>query len=1291
MRIANTFFIRTAIALLTGGCIALFAQAVPSRDGISFERLTAEDGIYQSHITSLFQDRTGYLWIGTSDGLSRYDGYRVTTYRFDPLDSTSISGNVIESITEDRDGNLWVIASGGGINRFDAVNEQFRHFRHDPDRPGSLSSDDVTVVYADPHGNLWVGTDGGGLNLYDPAPGRFIRFRKDPDNSNSLSHNSVSRILADQRGNLWVGTRGGGLNRLSWPEGENPGTAAAPIAATLRFEHFHAQGPTYMPSVFAVIDSLRAAGRRLGHFLGPPNYQDTTIVFDVPRGGPLAVVGMGEGNAFGMQDYGWIEGVNMGPEVWRMNYEDSRHAGGATRNRIQINLVNLPAGRYQIRFRSDGRHDAGNWVAQPPGHPHLWGVQVLSIDATTHARLTALLKVQRVPNSLPHNWITDLYEDGDGLLWIGTADGLVRLEPEENGPGRFRVYQHDSDDPASLNHSSIRAIFDGGDPFAGHLWIRTAGSGLNRFDKRTGSAQLLPGPPSDAGGLSVTAQIRDSDGMLWVGTRGEGLYCIDIRDAEATPLSHRFRHEPRDLQSISQDDITVLFEDRSGILWVGTRRGGLNKVNRRHRKFRHITVDPDHPERLSHPVVNAILGDSAGLWIGTGGGGLNRLTRDPAAPTGYRYTHFRHDPGDSTSLSHDNVTALLPDPSGDLWVGTYGGGLNRMAADGSGFHHYRFNPNSGNSLSSDDINTLYEDQYGQMWIGTADGLTKFDRFTHTFTQYFYDPGDPYSLSHNEVWSIYEDSYSNGRTLWIGTRAGGLNKFERTTERFIRYTRDFDDPFSLNNPAILSIFQDSQGNLWFGTYSGGLNKFERDQEQFTFYTERDGLANNMIFGILEDDAANLWLSTNKGISKFDPRSGAVKNYDASDGLQANQFNAGAYWRGDDGTMYFGGVNGFNAFQPDSVRDNPHVPPVVITDMEILGESARTRLNRALTRGEPLVLEPEEDLFSLEFAVLDFTNPAKNATAYRMEGLEQGWINLGQRRFANFTNLDPGEYTFVVRGANNDGVWNEVGTALRIEIQPPFYRTWWFLLLSLGFLGGMAWLFHITRLRVNLNRLMEIEQVRRTESERVRAKAAHDFHDELGHKLTRISLFSELVKRQLNGQRSEVGDYLNRISNTAKDLSAGMKDFIWTLDPEKDSLHEVGVRLKDFGDELFDKTGIAFRVDGFGPETEAIRLSSDWRRHLTLIFKEAMNNALKHSGGGNVELSLTAEGMHVEITLSDDGVGPAGGHGEIHGDSGGQGRINMAARARRLGGVVTVEARPEGGTVVRFRGTVHQPAG
>ncbi len=1288
------------------------------RDSGKFEHIGVEQGLFQRNITTILQDSRGFMWFGTTDGLNCYDGYEFTTFRFDPLDSTSISGNNIYSIYEDQQGFLWIITSGGGINRFNPGNRSFTHFYHTPDNPNSLSNDNVSCILEDHMGNFWLGTNGGGLNLLNRNTDHFYNIHHDPANPHSLSSNFINVMLEDQNGSIWLGTNGGGLNKLVLPK-VTAALQSDSIQAILQFTRFYAQGPTYLPTIYDSLQSLIQQQRYISAIQQAVTEQDHLDFFNIDQATDVLVVCMGNSNAFGMTDYGWIEDGASDIPVWEMKYDHSTYFGGKSLNQIQIDVINLEKGAYKLRYRaSDGKKKPVNNIEQ-----NLWGIQLLSISPAEAKFFKKNLSKRVTHNWLPHNWVTDLHEDDDGNLWIGTADGLACLNKTDAEKETFSVYQHHPKNLHSLDQNYVSRIYETRDKTAHSLWITTASGKLHRLDVTNGEITRLSESHKTnqknfflRAGNKVSALLNDQQNALWVGTNSDGLYRLifnaaDEKSSEEKMLKidntvrfqlEHFLHKPNDPKSLSNNDITSIYEDRTGILWVGTARGGLNKRNRRQQKFSHIQPMPDDPGSLSHPVVTAILEDnSKNLWVGTYGGGINRLRGDTSSSLRRSFEHFRHQPGDPFSIASDYVTAIYQDQSGNLWVGTHGGGLVRHEETSDGKHQfisYKHNPLNANSISGNNVNTIYEGQYGQLWIGTNSGLNKFDRLTERFTHYRFSAANPYSLSNNEVWAIYEDSYSQGKTLWIGTR-NGINKFDRSNNRFIRYTRDFDDPTSLNNPAVLSIFQDKTGNLWFGTYSGGLNKFDRDTEHFEFFTERDGLANNMIFGILEDKKSNLWLSTNKGISKFNPQTLTVQNFDTYDGLQANEFNAGAYFQNQQGEMFFGGVNGMNAFFPDSIFKNPNIPPVALTGFNILGKPNPKLLSEAQVNLKPIELSYRQNFISFEFAALDFTNPGKNRYAYKLDGVNKDWIDIGNRRFISFTNLGAGHYTFHVKGANNDGVWNETGTAVELIIHPPFWRTWWFLALFSIIAITLSVLMINFQIRQKFKRLVELEQTRLQENERVRTKAAHDFHDELGHKLTKISLFTELIKRNMKSISStgtaddDVSDYLNRISETAKSLSGGMRDFIWTLDPDKDSLYEVAVRLKDFGDELFDKTGIHFRIEGLTSNLKNRRLNTDWRRHLTLIFKEAMNNALKHAHCKNVVLTIELLDERLIMSLIDDGRGmlsriPAKntrGNGEYESQktgSPGNGLKNMQLRAEKLAGNVHFLPNAPTGTLVQF---------
>ena len=324
-----------------------------------------------------------------------------------------------------------------------------------------------------------------------------------------------------------------------------------------------------------------------------------------------------------------------------------------------------------------------------------------------------------------------------------------------------------------------------------------------------------------------------------------------------------------------------------------------------------------------------------------------------------------------------------------------------------------------------------------MWVGTGyGGLNRFDQATGTFIHYQHDAGNPLSLSDDNVRAIYQDRSGE---LWIGTEVGGLNLWDAQGHPVKIFRHDPGNPASLGNDWVLSILEDKSGSIWVGTSGGGLDRFDRSTQSFTHYTIKNGLPDDTVIGILSDAAGNLWLSTNKGLSKFNPGTETFRNYDISDGLQGNQFNPGAYFQAQDGDMFFGGTKGFNEFVPQMVKDNPIPPLVVITDLQKYNQTIQTDL----ASNQTIQLSYRDNFISFDFSALDYNAPGRNQYAYQLVGVDQDWVYAGTRRYASYTNLQGGNYTFRVKASNNDGVWNEQATTLQIHITPPFWRTWWFI--------------------------------------------------------------------------------------------------------------------------------------------------------------------------------------------------------------------------------------------------------
>ncbi|HEX9048147.1 MAG TPA: GAF domain-containing protein [Verrucomicrobiae bacterium] len=409
-------------------------------------------------------------------------------------------------------------------------------------------------------------------------------------------------------------------------------------------------------------------------------------------------------------------------------------------------------------------------------------------------------------------------------------------------------------------------------------------------------------------------------------------------------------------------------------------------------------------------------------------------------------------------------------------------------------------------MISNDVLCIYEDRSGHLWVGQTAGLSRFDRATEQFANYRPNPDVPTSLRNGYVRTICQD---RSGALWLGTSGGVLSRFDDKTKTFVNYTFDSRNPHRLNGGGINAIHEDQAGTLWLGT-SDGLYRFDRKNETFTRYTESQGLPSSAIAGILEDNSGRLWLSTQNGLSRFDPRIQTFRNYDASDGLQGNDFSQGCYAQGKNGEMFFGGSKGFNAFFPENIRDNPYVPPVVLTDFQLFNKPVEigkeSPLKKAINVADQITLRYDQNVFCLKFAALSFAEPQKNRYAYKLEGFDDDWryTDAGGRSAA-YTRLPPGSYTFRVRASNNDGVWNEQGTSIKITIIPAWWQTWWFRGSAIGALLGLAFAVYRWRVRTIERRNLDLER------QLIERKQAEETQRRLNRELRAISNCNQTLLR------------------------------------------------------------------------------------------------------------------------------------------------------------------------------------
>ncbi len=657
--------------------------------------------------------------------------------------------------------------------------------------------------------------------------------------------------------------------------------------------------------------------------------------------------------------------------------------------------------------------------------------------------------------TLSSNTIEIIFEDSSNNLWIGTQNGLNLYDPENQS---FKVYMH-TDRPSSIGGNYIQSIIEDKE---GRLWVGNVQNGLDLFV----NARDLP----DEGIFkhilhgSINSLLIDYKNLLWIGhSMGYGL---DILDLNAFSLDQRntFYHYDNiayNERSLSDNAIGDVYEDDHGGIWVGTYAGGVNYYSPWMKKFTSVKQIPGDSQSLSDNVVNSFLEEDDYLLIATefGLGRLNKQTQ--------LFTNYFHEPDNLKSMGANGVICIYKDTYGNIWTGTWSGGLNLYNRHEDNFTRFLPDKNITGTISNRNVFAIAQDKKGILWVGTnGGGLNNYNYKTKKFKYYMPERDNSSSIYHNAVNDIC--ATSNGE-LYISTYHS-LDLFDYSTGKFTHYIYNDKDTTSITDGNLLDIFEDSKQNLWVGT-TRGLNYFNREDQIFIHYTTDDGLPSNTIQAILEDDRGNLWLSTNNGISKFIhgtllPATPEFINFSSNDGLQGNEFIRRSALKSSSGALYFGGSNGFTYFHPDSIVENPNPPIIALIEFQLFGGIDEQKLNSILggkdvNLVDKIVLSFQQSDFIIKYAALNYLSSDKNTYQYKLDGYEKEWHNIGHQRSATYTNIQPGKYTFIVRGTNNDGIWSEQAKKLRIIIKPPWWKTLVFRVLLVVFIITLVISFYKVR--------------------------------------------------------------------------------------------------------------------------------------------------------------------------------------------------------------------------------------
>ena len=892
-------------------------------------------------------------------------------------------------------------------------------------------------------------------------------------------------------------------------------------------------------------------------------------------------------------------------------------------------------------------------------------------------------------NSLPFPAIQTIKPDDAGRIWIGGK----QLACLDTATKRFQVWDIPADG-TPVNGALVESIVD----ISPQELLLATGRGLFRFHKEQGAFTHIPLPIPPSRNPRVIRVFHDSQDRIWASTMN-GLFQLD-RTYQV--LAH-YQADPDDPNSVSDHDLSVIMEDPAGYLWFGSFSQGLNRLDPTTGQFQHYRNDAKDEQSLSDNIIWSMLVDQQGsMWVGTNNG-LNRTEPGFANSKADGPTQsFASYPSPSSlrpNASVDAIRTILEDQNGDLWVGTDGGGLSLIPQDGGDIISVQHEPDRGSSISSDRVRIIIEDadqnlwlgsfgglnllsastrqaykgkltqapwthipipvphlpdsvgvqiralymgQDGTLWIGSShNGLYALDPKTQQIKAYVNKPDDPTSLSNNDVLAVYEDRSGN---IWVGTFGGGLNKLDKTTGTFTRYQYDPARSTSISDDFVWVFHEDQKGNLWIGT-QGGLNCLPAGKDnEFTKLREKDGLPNNVIYGILADQDGRLWLSTNKGLAVYNPKTEQIFSYDKRDGLLADEFNPNAY--GDSprtGKLYFGGVIGYHAFDPAGFQPDTFAPPVVISALIRYRESEQQnekQINYFAGQKTGLTFTYKDNLITLDVAMLNFRQAHKNIYQYRLQGLQNSWFPLEEGRIT-FTNLPAGRYTLQIKGANHHGVWQAEPTSIPLRVYPPW---WWSFFAKVAYILaalGLLVLFY----RYQLNRQLaerEAQELRKLDELKTRffTNISHEFRTPLTMilgpaKRSLQSLAKNRVAEAINDHRIilQNGQRLLRLINEILDINK--------LEAGKISPNYVQVDVLELARQITGSfSGLAeesqLNLDLVTTQEE-LYMDID-PEMLDKILNNLLSNAIRFtSAGGKVQLIIEERQGILRLEVQDSGIG------------------------------------------------------
>jgi signal transduction histidine kinase/ligand-binding sensor domain-containing protein/DNA-binding response OmpR family regulator len=834
------------------------------------------------------------------------------------------------------------------------------------------------------------------------------------------------------------------------------------------------------------------------------------------------------------------------------------------------------------------------------------------------------------------NSILDVFEDSKGLLWLGTRDTGIEIFDID----ARRNLKKSGIDISMLPKARINRIYE--DHFH-NIWVASA-RGLFLFRRDEGKFYKIRINTFHKSDIYLSL-LENKAGLLIIGVQDGGVYSLDLNKFHSKPVSEYEFNLVKNTQNegITQRSVQTIYLDKDQNIWLGTYGDGVYLIGSISEKFRLFQKRIADSRAESYLRYYGMCTDREGnLWLGTDGDGIYKTTS-----SGQLLRHYAVD-GKPGSLTDGAIIAAHRDRQNNLWFGSYSKGLFLYNSKSDSFTSYSSNPRQSGSLPVNDVRVIYEDKNNRLWVGTnGGGLCLLDRETGQFKQFI--PGNS-SVNSNDVRAIVEDKKGN---LWIGTYGGGLNYLNTQTMRFTQFFNNSRQGFLISNRIIFSLYLDNKDRLFIGTEGNGLVLFDIPQKKVELYAEKNGLANNVINAIHPENENRVWISTNKGLSLIDLAAKRVENFDHSDGLQAGQFNPNSVLSGQDSSfLAFGGTEGWNIFDPATIHQSSYKPPVLITGLQLFGkevevgskQNGRIILPEQIGSHSGIILQPDESVFSIQYTALNYAYPEKGQFAYMLDGLDNDWNYVQNERTATYRYLSPGHYTFRVKAANQDGVWSEEQATLSIRILPPWYKTWWAILLYLSVTALLIYYYQKYKKRQSaLQYRVRVAQLESRKDKELNDRKIAYFTN-ISHEFrTPLTLIINPAKELLSKQENDNHASLNIIYRNAKRLLSLVDQLLLfrKADQKQNELnlafHDLQTLLSEvFSYFLHQAEQKNLRYELIGPE-EPIEITADSEK-LEIALFNLISNAIKFTpDNGTVLVRLMSQHELVQISVEDSGIG------------------------------------------------------